>query len=80
MAAPVTVRHSFEADDRPVVLLSQREATAIRDALSESSVGFFLTKHEDSGGDDLGRAWRVLQRQIAYLESPVHGSGRPRVA
>ena len=74
------VRHSFEEDGRAVVLLTHTEAAAIRDALSESSVGFFLTEHNDSGGDDLGRAWRVLQRQLAWLESTTTGGGRPKVA
>ena len=75
-----TVRHSFEEDGRAVVLLTQAEAEAIRDVLLVSHAASFFKTYANSGGGDVGRAFRVLVRQLAWLESTTTGGGRPKVA
>lgn len=56
-------------DQQTVVVLTVTEARALLDELLVSDAGDGLLEHRDSGGGDLGRAFRVLRRQLSYLES-----------
>lgn len=49
-----------------VVVLTVAEAIAIRDVLLSDA---YIARFHDSGGGDLGRAFRVLCKQIGWIES-----------
>lgn len=52
-----------------VCVLTLAEAIAIRDELLVSEAGAMLVQHKDSGGGDLGRGFRVLSKQISWIEA-----------
>jgi hypothetical protein len=63
----VTDVPGFSGDGRPVVLLTLREAQAIRTALQQWALVPATLDTEDS---DLGRGYRVLRNQIEWCMQP----------
>lgn len=60
-----------------VCVLTLRESVALRDVLLSDS---YIARFHDSGGGDLGRAFRVLTKQISWLEAArTDGGHRPRL-
>lgn len=67
---------AFTDEGRKVVLLTEREATAVLERLQA-----VMTRTEQGGESDLGRAVRVLERQCGWLAPQAERvQGRCRVS